>query len=45
MGSQQFELYDLASDPFELVDLLASQPGPTTTGIKDRLLALMPTFP
>ncbi len=44
-SSQRFELYDLASDPFELADLLVTQPGPGTTGIKDRLLAMMPTFP
>ena len=40
-----FELYDLAADPHELVDLLIAQPGPGINGMKDRLLAMMPTFP
>jgi arylsulfatase A-like enzyme len=43
--SQQSELYDLLTDPFELDDLLVSQPGPATANLRDRLLALMPTFP
>lgn len=44
-GAQRTELYDLIADPFELDDLLVSQPGPATAEIRDRLLALMPTFP
>lgn len=42
---QEFELYDLASDPFEQNDLLASQPGPATAALRERLLAMMPSFP
>ena len=39
------QLYDLSVDPFENNDLLVTQPGPITTRMKNRLLALMPTFP
>ncbi|MFT5731760.1 MAG: arylsulfatase A-like enzyme [Planctomycetota bacterium] len=43
--SGMFQLYDLSVDPFENNDLLVTQPGPITTRMKNRLLALMPTFP
>ena len=45
VGAQTFELFDLASDPFEHHDLLVTQPGPVTDALRERLLALMPTFP
>lgn len=38
-------LFDLEADPFENNDLLMSQPGMASNRIKNRLLALMPTFP
>lgn len=41
----QQELYDLEQDPFEAVDLLLTNPGPLELLIRDRLVALFPTFP
>lgn len=40
-----FELYDLATDPFEGDNLLLSNPGACTDALRDRLAALIPTFP
>ncbi len=39
------ELYDLANDPFETMNLMASQATPAHRSIRDRLLGLMPKFP
>ena len=42
---QRYEVYDLVADPHEATDLLDTQPGPASDALRDRLLALMPTFP
>lgn len=39
------ELYDLDADPFEIDNLLQSDPGPATDAIRDRMISLKPIFP